>query len=351
MQSKIAKIAFGAAAILSVSTASAQVNLTAETGGAGQIVHLGIASLVEYASESGVANIQLKDGQTATNYTQAVGEGKVDFASGPFILPFLLSLGAGPYANVGKEKGAEMAANIRLLYPYTLGVFFLYGYDAKGVQGWDDLKGRKVLNGPPRGAATTNSRNLIRVMTGLKHEEDYESVTVSWNQAAPAVIDGTVDVAMIPELFPSGRITQVAAAGAMTAFSMPKEAFESEAGQNILNKPGSTAFRLAKSDVETGLGAGWTVMSEDGTFRGMAVVGGDMVNKSMDADLAYKLTKMHIDNLDQIKAKAPFAAYANYGVLDAKVSGMCGPNPVKYHPGAVRAWEEAGYTVPACAKP
>ena len=76
-----------------------------------------------------------------------------------------------------------------------------------------------------------------------------------------------------------------------------------------------------------------------------------MVNKSMDADLAYKLTKMHIDNLDQIKAKAPFAAYANYGVLDAKVSGMCGPNPVKYHPGAVRAWEEAGYTVPACAKP
>jgi hypothetical protein len=30
---------------------------------------------------------------------------------------------------------------------------------------------------------------------------------------------------------------------------------------------------------------------------------------------------------------------------------MCGPSPVKYHPGAVRAWEEAGYTVPDCAKP
>ncbi len=155
MQSKIARIAFGAAAILSVSTASAQVNLTAETGGAGQIVHLGVASLVEYAGEAGVANIQLKDGQTATNYTQAVGEGKVDFVSGPFILPFLLSLGAGPYANVGKEKGAELASNIQLLYPYTLGVFFLYGYDAKGVDGWDDLKGRKILNGHCSGAATT----------------------------------------------------------------------------------------------------------------------------------------------------------------------------------------------------
>jgi TRAP-type uncharacterized transport system substrate-binding protein len=351
MHSKFAKIAFGAAAIMSVSTASAQVNLTAETGGVGQIVHLGISSLVEYSSEAGVANIQLKDGQTATNYTQTVGEGKVDFASGPFILPFLLSLGAGPYANVGKEKGAELAANIRVLYPYTLGVFFLYGYDSKGVDGWDDLKGRKILNGPPRGAATTNSRNLIRVMTGLKHDEDYESVTVSWNQAAASVVDGTVDIALIPELFPSGRITQVGAAGAMTAYSMPMTEFESEAGQNILNKPGSTAFRLSVKDVQTGLGEGWSVVSEDGTFRGMAVVGGDMVNKSMDEELAYKLTKMHIDNLDNIKAKAPFAAYANYGVLDAKVSGMCGPNPLKYHRGAVRAWEEAGYTVPACAKP
>jgi hypothetical protein len=38
-------------------------------------------------------------------------------------------------------------------------------------------------------------------------------------------------------------------------------------------------------------------------------------------------------------------------IADLSVTGMCGPMPLKYHPGAVRAWEEAGYTVPDCAKP
>ena len=71
----------------------------------------------------------------------------------------------------------------------------------------------------------------------------------------------------------------------------------------------------------------------------------------MDEEMAYQLTKAHVDNVDAIKSMAPFMATLNYGVLDAKVAGLCGPNPVKFHPGAVRAWEEGGYTVPDCAKP
>ena len=40
-----------------------------------------------------------------------------------------------------------------------------------------------------------------------------------------------------------------------------------------------------------------------------------------------------------------------FGVIDKKTAGLCGANPVKFHPGAVRAWEEAGHSVPECAKP
>lgn len=351
MKKKIVTAALAATAMLSATMAMSQANLTAETAGPGTVIHLAPTSLVEYASERGIANIQLKDGQTTTNYLLAVAEGKTDIASGPFILPFVLSQGAGPYANVGKEKGAELAANIRLLYPYTIGVFYLYAYDAKGISGWDDLAGRKILNGPPTGAATVNSRNLIRVFSGLKPETDYESITVNWGQAPATVVDGTADAALIPELFPSGRITQASAAGAMTAYSMPKDIFETEAAQKLLNKPGSTAFETPLAKVQAGLGDGWTVVSEDDTFRGMAVVGGDMVNVSMDEELAYQLTKAHIDNLDEIRAKAPFAADANFGILDPGVAGLCGPNPVKFHEGSVRAWEEAGFTVADCAKP
>ncbi len=351
MQKKIATLALAVAAALSTSGAYSQVNLTAETAGPGTVVHLAPTSLVEYAAERGIANIQLKDGQTTTNYLLAMAEGKTDIASGPFILPFLLSRGAGPYANIGSEQGGELAANVRLLYPYTLGVFYLHAYDSKGISGWDDLAGRKILNGPPTGGATANSRNLIRIFAGLQPDTDYESVTVNWGQAAATVVDGTADAALIPELFPSGRITQESAAGAMTAYSMPADIFESEDARKLLNKPGSSAFEIPVSEVEAGLGDTWTVISEDDTFRGMAVVGGDMVNASMDDELAYQLAKAHIENIADIEAKAPFASYANFGVLDPSVAGLCGANQVKFHAGAVRAWEEAGYTVPDCSKP
>jgi TRAP-type uncharacterized transport system substrate-binding protein len=252
---------------------------------------------------------------------------------------------------LGKEKGAEIGPNIQLLYPYTLSIFSMYAYDAKGIDGWQDLKGKKVLNGPPRGAATTNSRALIQLFGGAKAETDYESVTVNWNQVASAVIDGTADVAVIPMMFPGPRVTRAGAAGAMTVYSLPKEAFESEAAQKLLNKPGSVAYTLPVSDISASLGDGWTVVSEDDVFRAMAVTGGDMVNKSMDEEIAYQLTKAHIENLESHKQLAPFMGTLNFGVLDPKVAGLCGPNPVKFHPGAVRAWEEAGQAVPDCAKP
>ncbi len=343
--------ALAATTTLCASAALAQVNLTSNTAGAGTTAGLTATALVEYAADRGIANIQLKDGQTGTNYIQALAEGKIDIANGPFILPFMLTRAAGPYASLGKEKGAEIGPNVQLLYPYTFSIFTMYAYDAKGIAGWDDLKGRKVLNGPPRGAATTNSRALIQLFGGSKFDEDYESVTVSWNQVASAIIDGTADAAVIPAMFPGPRITRAGAAGAMTIYSLPKDVFETEAGQKLLNKPGSTAFTMPVADLEASLGDGWTVVSEDDTFRAMSVVGGDFVNRSMDAEIAYQLTKAHIENLDGHKALAPFMGSLNFGILDTKVSGLCGPNPVKFHVGAVRAWEEAGYTVPDCAKP
>lgn len=336
---------------LAATAGYAQVNLTSNTAGAGTTAGLSASGLVEFAADSGVANIQLKDGQTGTNYIQALGEGKIDIANGPFILPFLLSRAAGPYASLGKEKGAEFGANIQLLYPYTLSIFTMYAYDSNSVDGWGDLAGRKIMNGPPRGAATTNSRALIQLFSGLKANDDYESVTVNWNQVASSIIDGTAEVGIIPAMFPGPRVTRIGAAGAMTLYSMPKEAFESERGGKLLNKPGSRAFTAPIADIQAAMGDGWTIKSEDDMFRGMSVVGGDFVQTAMDEAVAYGLTKAHIDNMDNLLAKAPFMATLNFGVLDPKVSGLCGPNPVKFHPGAVRAWEEAGHAVPDCAKP
>ena len=92
---------------------------------------------------------------------QNVAEGKTDVAGTPYILPFLLSKGRGPYSKLDAEKGAELASNLRALYPVTLGIFTLYAYDSKSWGGWGDLEGKAIYHGPPRGAAVSNARTLF----------------------------------------------------------------------------------------------------------------------------------------------------------------------------------------------
>ena len=112
-------------------------------------MYLSPAHLTEIAGTRGIANIQLADGQTLTNSIQNVAEGKTDIAGSPHILPFLMSRGVGPYGSLGKEKGAELAGNLRAINPFTLGIFFLFAYDSKNINGGMILKGVPFITVPP----------------------------------------------------------------------------------------------------------------------------------------------------------------------------------------------------------
>ena len=345
------KLALTAAMALGLTgqSALAQENLTAMTSTPGVAVHLTIAHLAEIAAERGIANIQITLGQTGVNATLAVAEGRTDIGICPFILPFLMSRGVGPFADMGAEQGAELAANLRVLYPYSFGAYTLYGYETAGVRGWGDLEGRRVLDGPPRGAATNEARSLIQVMTGLEADAGFTAVESDWSQMATTITEGSVDVALLPEFIPSDRPLQALSAGRMNFYSIPIEQFESEAVQRVLTAPGSAPFTLTAEQMAA-LGENAHVVSEDGVFRTRGSVGGNCVNASMTEEMAYQLTRAHIETLDEIYEKALYARNVGFENLDPVASGMCGLNPVRYHPGAVRAWEEAGYDVPDCAQ-
>ena len=334
------------AATLAGTSAVAQVNLTAETASPGGATYLSPAHLTEIAGTQGIANIQLADGQTLTNSIQNVAEGKTDIAGTPFILPFVMSRGVGPYGSLGAEKGAELAGNLRVINPFTLGIFFLYAYDAKNLGGWDDLKGRKIYNGPPRGGALTNARSMIQIVAGLKEGDDYEGIQVNWGQGTTLVTSGEPDAIVLPEVFPGTRLTAITAAGKMTGWSMPKSAYESEAMQKYMVAPGSAPFTIPVAELQATMGDDWSFVSEDDTFRGFATIGGNVVHKDMDDDLVYDLVSAYIATMDDLKAKAP---YGNTVSFDAPMQGMCGDNPIKYHPAAARAWREAGYDMDDCA--
>jgi len=343
-------IALGLVAGLCLTTSvQAQTILTAETAAPNTTPGISIIALSEAAAQAGVADIQVTSGQTLTNSVQNVAEGKTDIAAAPFILPFLLSRGVGPYAGLGAEKGKELADNLAVLYTYRISVQGLMAFDSANISGWDGLEGKTIFNGPPRGAALTNARLLIKTNTGLEEGKGYKGVQVNWGQAVKTMQDGSADAFVLPMSFPDPRVSASLASGNMTIFSMPKAVHESEDFEKVTKIPGTVRFSMPVADM--GYGEGVTIVSEDDTFRGPGTVGADIVNKGMDFDMAKALTAAFIENIESIyHAKAPFMPVTWHGETDIAITDMCGPNPLKYHPGAVAAWEEAGYTLPDCAK-
>lgn len=336
-------------ASLSGGTGIAQTNLSAETAAPNTVPGTSVLSLGEVASQAGIADIQVKTNQTLTNSVQNVAEGSTDVATTPYLLPFLLSRGAGPYGALGAEKGAELAAQLATLYTYRYSVYGLSAYDSKQFGGWDAIEGATLYNGPPRGAALTKARGMVKLATGMDEGDSYTGVQVNWGQAVKTITDGSADAHVLPMSFPDGRLGQASASGALTVFSFPKAIFDSEAGQKFGKAPGNLALSMPIEDEM--FGPNISVSSEDDMFRGYADVGGEIVNVNMDEELAYQLTKAFLDNIDVYTGKAPNMPSSWFGETDIAFTGLCGPNPIKYHPGAVRAWEEAGYTLPECATP
>ncbi|MDE0702626.1 MAG: hypothetical protein OXH59_02775 [Rhodospirillaceae bacterium] len=338
-----------AAAVAFAAPAGAQQNLTAETASPGGVPHATITTLAELASAAGIANFQVAEGQTLTNSLQNLAQGKTDVAAVPLILPFLLSRGAGPYGKLGKKKGAELVKNTAALYTYTYGGYGLYAFDSSSVKGWKDIKGKTIVNGPPRGAALNIARAIVRIATGYSDGKDYKGVQSNWGQMVKTITDGTGDAMVLPITFPDTRILRSLGSGSITLWSVPKKAWDSKPMQRYLKAPGTAPWVIDLKTVKPIKGL--TIVSEDGIFRSPGTAGAEMVQTSMSFDLAKALTKTAISNVKKFTSKAPYMANIFIGEIDPAKTGMCGPVPVKYHPGAVAAWEEAGHKVPDCAKP
>lgn len=340
----------GVAAAASCIALGAQAQtMTAEGSNPGSTPLTTIMALAELAGAKGIADFQVQDGQTLTDSLVNVARGTTDVAPVPLIAPFLLSRGAGPYAAIGPDEGSELIGQVSALFTVSFGAMSLYSYDSSSVSGWDTLEGKRIINGPPSGGALANARAMIQIIAGLEDGKGYEGVQSNWGQMSQFIADGSGDAMVLPIYFPDERITQASAAGAITMYSVPKEAYESEAFQKYLASPGTVGYEIPVSELPAQEGV--TISSEDDIWRSPVTAGVIVVNSEMDFDTAKALTSLLLDNIDAFESKAPYMRYALLGAIDAAETGMCGPNPVKYHPGAIAAWEEAGYTVPDCAKP
>lgn len=345
----IQKLIAVAVALLGLCSEShAQVNLSAETATPDGAPGNTVLHLADVVGERKIANLQVLTGQTLTNSVRNVAEGKSDIAAAPIILPFLLSRGVGPYAKLGKEKGAALASNLRALYPYNAGGYFAIFYSNKGYKNWDDLRGKTIWNGPPRGAALTNARQSLILAAGLKEDIDYKGVQQNWGQLATTLVDGSMDAFVLPLTWPHPRAVSMVSAGKVTVLSISKANMASDLGKKLLGVPGNIPITLSRDQL-TFPKDQLTLISEDGMLRGLGSAFAEVVHKGMSKELAKAITRAHIETLDQLKGRTKMLQNIGLGEMDPIKSGFCGKSPLKYHPGAVEAWTEAGFKLASCA--
>ena len=342
-------IVFGTAVCLAASAQAQMPTLTMESASIGGATDMSSKHLAEIAARKKIATIQAQAGKILSKSILQVAQGKTDLAANPFILQFLMSKGLGPYSGLGREKGKELAGNLRLLYPYHLAHYYLIAFASTGIDSWDKLKGKTIFNGPPRGGALTTARAVIRLTTGLNEGKGYTGKQIAWGQADSLFLDGAVDAAVRPGTNPASYMPIYIAAGKINLVSIPKAKTETAAFKKFVKAPGNVAMVFPKKNLAH-YGPDANVISEDDMFRTVSNTGGDVVNKSMSKALAKALTAAFIETLPDLFRKAPFARGQLFGVVDDKQMGMCNAG-VKFHAGAVEAWEEAGHKIAGCAKP
>ena len=344
----------GAVLALVPAVALAQTTLTAETTSPGSTPHYVDTTLAAILASEGVATMQITEGATLTNSVQAVAEGQLDMAPAPLILPFLLSRGIGPYSGVGEERGAELAGELRALFFLSASAQIFGHYNSGDITDIRDLDGKRIWNGPPRGAALTSGRAAVRLLSGLKDGEGYEGVQSPWPDTVSTITGGAVDGWTIPEGLPSGRQIAIAAAGGITLYDMPSDLLNSELGQQIVAAPGHAPYSIPVEDYRAAYeGNDITIVTDDDTFDSFALAFAQIVPSSMDEDLAYQITRAYLKGQERFETGSPRGPYLflSFGDIDGASQGVCGAVTMLMHPGAIRAYEEAGHTIADCVRP
>ena len=263
---------------------------------------LNIRATVE-ASGASVANAQL------------IGAGDADFALLQNDIAFYAYNGATLAAFKGKP--VKNMGGIFTIYPELI---HIVASQASGVKSIRDLKGKRVVLGPPGSGTEQNALQTLEVY-GIKESDLARAERIDAAAAADQLKDGRVDAAffttglgsaVIIDTFISGKVAMI------PIDHVPAEALRKQYPFYTLEKIPANTYKGQEREVMT-----------------PAVMAMMVARADLSEDLVYKFTKAIFDNLPQFHSAH---AAAKGLTLQTAQNGM----PVPLHPGAEKFYRDKG---------
>lgn len=278
--------------------------------------------------------IQINATGAATRHVLEVAMGKTAFCMSSPALHALMSNQRAMFAKM--DKAPELSKKLRAMLNFPMGVYHIAVYESSGITSLDQAKGKRVFLGPPGGAAFATMSRLFEAVTGLKAGEDYEAVKLGWDAAAASFQDGNLDIYCNPTNAPSPVLTQIAVTNPIRFLGIPQDKLESEAVKALANRPG---FGLGT--LPAGVYGENQVNTDDTTTLRVTV--GIVTNETADEEMIYEMVKTFFAGVAEMRDSAPWLKAIT---PDAAVADLNMP----LHPGALRALEEMGVTIPDIAR-
>ena len=286
-----------------------------------------LSSALEQISKSTHAPVQVSASETpglVYNAKKLTGDPAV---SKHTIMSF--SAGINFLATHGEKPFTKKLPSALLIANYNLGTVWLATFD-KNIRGPKDLVGKRIALGTPPQILWTIEPRLI-IKNGWHLDNKITIETLGTSQAAQALLNGTVDAAIIGgyanpvtgRFLPSPQTVQLLATG--------RPLYHIPWGKDAIQATIAAGFPLIPGELKAGSVKG---LNKSVTTFYDAVAWAAYPN--FDEQAAYEITKMVIKNVNS------FSKYHALGKLMSRAVLPYGWPKDRIHPGALRAYREAG---------
>ncbi|MCZ4269385.1 MULTISPECIES: TAXI family TRAP transporter solute-binding subunit [Paracoccaceae] len=302
-----------AAGVMLAGTAQAETRVTYKSAKSGSSYYQMGVELAEAmkAGTNGDIIVTIEESQGSTQNVMEVRARGGDYVfTTPPVLVSLAQKGKGPFDG----KSAPQFDEIRALFPIpSLTMHFVMAGEG-GAAALDDLEGQTLLLGKGSFGATEGEKYLT--LFGLADKVEIADAELS--NAVAALKNGQIGAFVTAGSFPAPNVVEAAASTPVRLVSLtPEQVAET---------------KRTKLVIPAGTYAGQT---EDVTTTSLPVAA--FTTTKMDEDTAYQLTRTY---WEQKAEMADTSAWWN-GVTEELMANITTP----LHPGAVRYYEEAGFTL------
>lgn len=289
-----------------------RVSITFGTAGAAGtffVVGAAMSQTVNELSEFLHVTAQVTNGSVENINLTNVGEMHMGMSNSDGV--YWATTGTGPFA--GRPQNISVVMS---LYLSTGQMATLRG---SGINSWADLRGRRVVLGPPGTTIIEMSRAILRHY-GIDPDNDIRPVFLAFDEGLSELMDGTVDATFFVAAAPTAAMTNATATGRIQLLGVSESVVESVSNEMPFFTPHVIpigTYPHMDSDVNT-----LKIMTEI------------FANNDVPEDVIYEFVRMTLDNTDHFVGSHVAAQEINLYTAASSIS--------RYHPGALRFFRERG---------